>query len=155
MSTSMPTISGQDDDQPRKRIELKFSWLPGPFAVCRLSPDAPIPEWALAGPFTSVTRTADELSIVCLADNLPPNVNSEQHWMCFKLEGPFAFAQVGILAAFIDPLVANGIPIFAVSTYDTDYVLVSEEYAGITVGALQEAGHEFWPRDESWRKLIE
>ena len=140
----MPTISGEDDDL-RKRIQLKFRRIPGPFAICRLPADAPMPEWAWGGLFASVTRTADELSIVCLADNLPPDVKSKHHWMCLKLEGPFAFSEVGILASFIDPLVKKGVPIFAVSTYDTDYVLVSEEYAGIVQGALRDAGHELLP----------
>jgi hypothetical protein len=98
---------------------LRFSWVPGQFAVCRLPPDVPLPEWAWTGPFTSVTRTADELLIMCLADNIPRDVDSKHHWMCFKVEGPFAFSEVGILASFIDPLAENGVPVFAVSTYDT------------------------------------
>ncbi len=65
--------------------------------------------------------------------------------MCFRLEGPFDFSEVGILASFIDPLAEKGVPIFAMSTYDTDYVLVSEEYAGIVQGALRDAGHELLP----------
>ena len=151
----MSTITGEGNDKPQKQIELKFSWIPGPFAICRLPGNAPLPEWAWAGPFTSATRTADELSIVCHGDNVPPGVKAEAHWMCFKIEGPFAFSQVGILASFINPLVRNGVPIFAISTYDTDYVLVSEEFAGVTLKALQDAGHELWPKHESWRKLIE
>lgn len=102
-----------------------------------------------------MTRTSDELSIVCSADNLPLNVNSESHWICLKLQGPFAFSQVGILAAFIDPLAQSGVPIFAISTYDTDYVLVQEEFWGMAAGALQEAGHQLLGDDEAWRKLIE
>jgi len=141
----MSTFFDEGDDKLRKRVELKFSWIPGPFAVCRLPADAPAPDWAWAGPFTSVTRTADELSIVCLADNLPADVDSKHHWMCLKLAGPFAFSEVGILASFIDPLAENGVPIFAVSTHDTDYVLVSEEYAGVVQGALRDAGHELLP----------
>ena len=141
----MPTILGESDDKPRKRIELKFSWIPGPFAVCRLPADAPVPDWAWTGPLASVTRTTDELSIVCLADSLPADVESKHHWICFKLAGPFAFSEVGILASFIDPLVKTGVPIFAVSTYDTDYVLVNEEYAGAALGALRDAGHELLP----------
>lgn len=82
---------------------------------------------------------------MCLADNLPPGVHSQHHWMCFRLEGPFDFSEVGILASFIDPLAEKGVPIFAMSTYDTDYVLVSEEYAGIVQGALRDAGHELLP----------
>ena len=129
--------------------------MPGPFAVCQLPADAPLPEWAWTGPVVSVTRTADELSIVCPADNVPANVKSSHPWICLKLEGPFAFSEVGILASFIGPLAEKGVPIFAISTYDTDYVLVSESYADMTLQALKDAGHELWPRDESWRKLIE
>ena len=150
----MPVID-HNDDPPKRRIELKFDWLPGPFAVVKLPAAAPIPDWALTGPFTSVTRTSDELSIVCPAANLPPSVNPDSHWTCFKLQGPFAFSQVGILAAFIGPLAESGVPIFAVSTYDTDYVLIQEEFAGMALGALREAGHELLGDNDSWRKLIE
>jgi hypothetical protein len=138
-------IAREDENEPRKHRQLKFRWLGVSFAVCHLPPDAPLPQWALTGPLTSVTRTAEELSIVCLADNLPRDINSEHHWICFKLEGPFSFSEVGILASFIDPLAENGVPVFAISTYDTDYVLVSEEYAGVALGALQDAGHELLP----------
>lgn len=143
------------DDEPRKRIELKFNWIPGPFAICKLPAGAPIPEWALKGVFTSVTRTADELSIVCPAGHLPPDVPSESHWICLRLEGPFAFNQVGILASFIDPLAENGVPVFAISTYNTDYVLIQEEFWGIAERTLREAGHHLLGDDESWCKLIE
>lgn len=135
--------------------QLKFRWLPGPYAIVRLDPGAPVPAWAAQGEFTSITRTADELSIVCPAENLPPDLNSPHHWTCLKLEGPFPFSQTGVLLSFIDPLSSNGVPIFAISTYDTDYVLIQEEFAGAALKALQQAGHELWPRDESWRKLIE
>jgi hypothetical protein len=108
----------------------------------RLGPDASVPEWATEGEFTSITRTADELSIVCLADNLPPDVDSQRHWICLKLEGPFPFSQTGVLLSFIEPLSSKGIPIFAISTYDTDYVLIQEEFAGMALDSLQQAGHE-------------
>ena len=151
----MPVINHDNDDRPRKRIELKFSWLPESFAICKLPADAAIPEWALTGVFTSVSRTQDELSIVCPADNLPANVHSESHWECFKLEGPFAFSQIGILASFINPLSQSGVPIFAISTFDTDYVLIQEEFMAIAHKALEEAGHQLLGDDQSWRKLIE
>src|ERR1039458_4297343 len=77
--------------------QLKFRWLPGPYAIVRLAPDAPIPEWATRREFTSITRTPDELSIVCPADNLPQDVDSQHHWICLKLEGPFPFSQTGVL----------------------------------------------------------
>lgn len=137
---------------PRK---LKFRWLSGPYAIVRLAPNAPVPEWASKGDFTSITRTADELSIVCPTSNLPLDVTSSHRWICLKLEGPFPFELTGVLLSFIDPLSTQGVPIFAISTYDTDYVLIQEEWAGAAISALQAAGHELWPRDESWRKLIE
>ena len=137
----MAAVNGEEG-YPRQRIELKFTRIHGQFAICKLSAGAPIPEWALAGAFTSVSRTSDELSIVCPADNFPPDVTSASRWICLKLAGPFAFSQVGILAAFIDPLAQNGIPIFAISTFDTDYVLVQEEYAAAALRALKQAGHQ-------------
>jgi len=122
--------------------KLKFTQLANHFAVCRFSPGAGVPAWATFGPFTSITRTADELSIVCPLQNVPAERKPETPWTCFKLEGSFDFLQTGVLASFIDPLAASGVPIFAISTYDTDYVLVREEYAGAAMAALQEAGHE-------------
>ena len=79
---------------------------------------------------------------------------SPHHWICLKLEGPFLFSQTGVLLSFIEPLSSNGVPIFAISTYDTDYVLVQEEFAGMAIDALQHAGHELWPRDESRRTFL-
>jgi uncharacterized protein len=121
---------------------LKFRQLRGLYAIVRLAPDAAIPTWATNGEFTSITRTTEELSIVCPADNLPSDVHSPHRWICLKLEGPFPFSQTGVLLSFIQPLSANGIPIFAVSTYDTDYVLIQEQEAGAAMQALDKAGHE-------------
>jgi hypothetical protein len=121
---------------------LKFWQLRGLYAIVRLPPHAPVPAWATRGDFTSITRTADELSVVCGANNIPRNVDAGPRWVCFKLEGPFAFSQTGILLSFIEPLSNRGIPIFATSTYDTDYVLVLEEFAGVTLETLDKAGHE-------------
>jgi len=125
-----------------QRHRLKFHRLPGQYEIVRLAPDASVPDWAVQGEFTSITRTGDELSIVCPTGNLPPDVQSPQRWICLKLEGPFPFSQTGVLLSFIEPLSNNGIPIFAISTYDTDYVLIQEEYAGAAISFLQQAGHE-------------
>lgn len=143
----MPTT-----DQEGPRHHLKFCWLPGPYAIVRLAADAPIPDWATTGEFTCITRTADELSIVCPTASLPLEVQSPHRWFCLKLEGPFPFSQTGILLSFIEPLSTKGIPIFAISTYETDYVLIQEEF-GCALDILREAGHELCPRDESWRKF--
>jgi hypothetical protein len=124
-----------------EQLRLKFRLLTGTYAIARLAANAVVPEWATKGGFTSVTRTADELSIVCLTENLPPEVHSPPRWICLKLEGPFAFSQTGVLLSFIEPLSRNRIPIFAISTYDTDYVLIQEEFIS-ALGLLREAGHE-------------
>jgi uncharacterized protein len=123
--------------------KLKFRRVTGNFAICRLSADASLPEWAQAGPFLSVTRTAEELSLVCPSDNVPTDAQAERGWACFKLEGPFPFLVSGILASFIGPLAQNGIPIFAVSTFDTDYVLLKKDSVGTALPILAQAGHEF------------
>ena len=123
--------------------KLKFRCLKsGPYAIVRLAPNAVVPEWATRGEFTSVTRTADELSVVCLTEHLPAEISSPHRWNCLKLEGPFPFSQTGVLLSFIRPLSENGIPIFAISTYDTDYVLVQEEFTRSALDVLHQAGHE-------------
>jgi len=122
--------------------QLKFRRLPGVYAIVRLAPDAALPNWATAGEFTSISRTTEELSIVCRTGNLPADTHSPHRWTCLKLEGPFPFSQTGVLLSFINPLSSNGIPIFAISTYDTDYVLIQEDWAERAIGALRQAGHE-------------
>jgi hypothetical protein len=124
-----------------ERQKLKFSWLPGPYAIVQLAAGSSIPGWAAKGNFTSITRTAEELSIVCAYDNLPSDVHSQHRWICLKLEGPFPFSQAGVLLSFIEPLSTKNIPIFAISTFDTDYVLIPEEFAW-ALDVLREGGHE-------------
>jgi len=121
---------------------LKFRRISGSYAICRLPAADPVPDWAAGGPFTSVTRTPEELSIVCPAERVPSQHKPEIPWFCLKLEGPFPFSEVGILHSFIAPLAADGIPIFAISTYDTDYVFIQETFADRTLAALKHAGHQ-------------
>ncbi|MGA9813212.1 MAG: ACT domain-containing protein [Terriglobales bacterium] len=123
-------------------MPLKFRRLPQTFAICRLAPDAPIPAAITDTPFVSITRTAEELSIVCPVSQLPRSAKCELPWTCFKLEGPFPFSLTGVLASILDPLAQSGIPIFAISTFDTDYVLVKEEFAASALKTLLAAGHE-------------
>jgi len=125
--------------------QLKFRQLPGLYAIVHLVPDVPVPTWATKGDFTSITRTRDELSIVCPTANLPPNVHSPHRWICLKLEGPFPFSQTAVLLSFIEPLSNNAIPIFAISTYDTDYVLIQEECADSALDLLMRARHQLLP----------
>ncbi|MGC2197212.1 MAG: ACT domain-containing protein [Terriglobales bacterium] len=121
---------------------LTFSRVAGLFAICRLPPNTAVPDWALRGSFFSVTSTADELSIVCPEAQVPAEVQHEKEWACLKLEGPFPFSETGILTSFVRPLSEHAIPIFAVATFDTDYVLVKQAWVEKAVEALQEAGHE-------------
>jgi hypothetical protein len=124
-----------------QRHKLKFSLVLGSFAVCRLPARAALPEWALRDSFFSVTRTADELSIVCPAGQVPGDVHHENDWACLKLEGPFPFSETGILSSFVQPLSDRAIPIFAISTFDTDYVLVKHAWVEKAIQTLSDAGH--------------
>ena len=100
------------------------------------------PEWALsAADFLSITHAGSELSIVCAETIVPKGVQREPGWRAFKVAGPLDFALTGILASLAVPLAAAGVSIFAISTYDTDYVLVKEDNVEKAVRALQGAGH--------------
>jgi len=123
------------------RPKLKFRRLCDIYSIVRLAPDAPIPAWAIQGEFTSISRTADELSIVCSSDHLPIGVHSPHRWICLQLSGPFPFDLTGILLSFIEPLSTNGVPIFAISTFDTDYILIQEKFADTALQLLAQAGH--------------
>ena len=111
------------------------------FAICRLGGDAPLPPWAAAGRFFSITRTADELSVVCRHDAVPDGVLCERGWRCLRVTGAMPFSAVGVLASLTAPLAEAGISIFAVSTYDTDYLLAKEVDLPAAVEALRQAGH--------------
>ena len=92
--------------------------------------------------FVSITRTDDELSIVCPESAVPGGVQSEPGWAILKLQGPFPLAQLGVLASFASPLSAAGVSIFSVSTFDTDYILIKATQVSVACQALTAAGHE-------------
>ena len=115
--------------------------LPGRLAVCRLASDAPLAPWMGEGPLTSVTRTDAELSVVCAEAAVPEGVRAEAGWRALRVRGPLAFELTGVLAALAAPLAEAGIPIFALSTFDTDVLLVEAERLAEAVGALRAAGH--------------
>jgi len=118
---------------------------PDLLAVCRMAADEPIPAWALLGRFSSVTRTQAELSIVCPQDLVPDTVQAERGWRAFQVAGPLDFALTGILAGLASALAAEGISLFAISTYDTDYILVKDRETGQAQAALVRAGCEVKP----------
>ena len=110
--------------------------------MCRLAADDEFPRWALSGGgFASVARTAHELSLVCAEDAVPQGIQCEPGWRLFKIEGPLDFALTGILASVAQPLAEAGVSIFAISTYETDYVMVKEQDVEKAVLALAAAGH--------------
>jgi hypothetical protein len=116
-------------------------------AVCRFASDARVPAWALEGGFFCLIRTRDELSIVCTEDvcredRMPDGALAERGWVALKLEGPFPFSTTGVLASFLQPLAEAQVPIFAISTFDTDWVLIKRENLEQAVVALGAAGHE-------------
>ena len=123
------------------RNNLILELLPDTYSICRLDPQADIPSWALAGDFLSITRTRNELSLVCSQELVPHGVQCEEGWRCIKVRGPLDFSLVGILASLTSSLAEAGISIFAVSTFKTDYLLVKVENLERTISKLQEAGH--------------
>ena len=112
------------------------------FAVVRLEPSSDIPVWAEDSQFLSVTRTRNELSVVCEERLIPPGIKAEPGWRCLELAGPIPFDQTGVAAAFLDPLARAEVGVFVVSTYDTDYLLVKEAQLETAIEALRGSGYE-------------
>jgi len=125
---------------------LTFDLLPDGLAVCRLPPDASIPRRAAQAPFVSITRTDDELSIVLPEELAEPEWECEDGWRALAVRGPLDFELVGILAAIAGCLAAAEVSLFAISTYETDIVLVKGEQIERAIAALEAAGH----RVEGW-----
>jgi hypothetical protein len=121
--------------------ELTLDLLADELAVCRLPVDAAIPNWAWSGELTSITSSDDELSVVCAADPVPDDVQHTPGWRALRVHGQLDFGLVGILAGLSKALADAGISIFAISTYDTDYLLVRNEQLGAAVEALTAAGY--------------
>lgn len=115
--------------------------LPETYAICRFAPGTPLPDWLQTDAFFSLTNTSEEVSLVCPMETIPTDVNADRDWSCFKLQGPFPFDLVGILNSVTIPLAQAQIGIFAISTYDTDYVLVKKEAISRALSTLKEAGH--------------
>jgi len=123
------------------RALLTLIVLPEFYAICRLEATAPIPEWCTGGQFVSISRTPDELSIVCLEANVPSGIKSELRWRILKCEGPLDNSLTGIIASLAEPLADAGIPIIPIATYDTDYILVKEPHLETAILALNKYGH--------------
>lgn len=129
---------------PRARPALPLEVLPEFLAVCRLARDAEVPDWAQGSTaFLTITRTPAELSITAEQERIPAEVACERDYRALRVRGPLPLNLIGILASIAEPLAEAGISIFAISTYDTDYVLVKDTDLGAARRALERAGHRF------------
>lgn len=130
-------------------VKLHLSEMSDLLSICRLDANGEIPAWAIKSGFYSITRTTDELSIVCLAKHVPAGITFEAGWRGLKVEGPLDFNMVGILASLIEPLAQAAISIFALGTFDTDYLLIKEQQFAAAIRVLSAKGHAI-----SRRKII-
>lgn len=123
-----------------------FSRIAGRWAILRFPADSEIPRWAqTARGFVTISRTAEELSIIAPRGSVPAHTLVEVEWALFRVTGPFPFEVVGVLNAFTGPLAAAGVPVMAVATHDTDYLLVRAEDEQRALTALTHAGHRLVP----------
>jgi uncharacterized protein len=120
-----------------------LSLLPDLYAILKFPSNATVPEWLPSTVFSSITRTADELSIVGPVAHVPPQYPIALKWRIMKVHGPLAFTEVGVLDSLTGPLRAADIGIFVISTYETDYLLITVGKADAAVAALKSAGHHF------------
>ena len=135
------TDAQNTQQHPRPRLPLQL--LADTLAVCRLEAGAPVPSWAeQSSGFLTVSRTAEELSITALQEAVPGDVVCERDYRALRVRGPLPLNLIGIVGAIADPLAEAGVSIFAISTYDTDYVLVKAADLETALGALERAGHQ-------------
>ena len=123
-------------------MSARLRLVEGPFAISLLPPDADLPDWVAGPGLINVTRSEDELSILCLADRVPHDVESDRGWVAFKLAEAVAFDAAGVLLSIIAPISAQGIGVFAISTFHRDFVLVKADDLHRARLALQSSGHE-------------
>jgi hypothetical protein len=116
--------------------------LPGLLAICRLPAGEPWPQWAVGPPLASVTRSADELSVICAQERAPRGIRRSDGWRALRAVGPMDLNLVGVLSSLLEPLTAAGVTVFALSTYDTDYLLVRQDQVAAAKVALDQAGHQ-------------
>ncbi len=117
--------------------------LPDSYAVVRLQPSSDLPEWVDKGPFRSVTRTEHEVSVVCRDHDVPEGESVDRGWTVLETMGPFDFSLTGAISSLVAPLAQAEVPIFLISTFESDYVLVRSSDLARAVDALEDAGHEF------------
>ncbi|HSS71852.1 MAG TPA: ACT domain-containing protein [Casimicrobiaceae bacterium] len=120
---------------------MSLTLLPDAMAISRLDPEAPLPAWAVSAPWWSITRTAEELSVVCAEAHVPAEVAASRGWRALKFDGPLPLDQTGILASVTAPLAAARVSVFALATFSTDFVLIPAAQQAAAISALERAGH--------------
>ena len=120
---------------------MELRTLPEPYAIVRLHPGAELPSWVDRGPFRSVTRTDNEVSVVCRDRDVPGGESAERGWRVLEVAGPLNFSLTGVVASLVVPLAEEDVPIFVVSTFETDYVMVRGGDLERAADALRGAGH--------------
>ncbi len=119
---------------------LTFQLLSGGYSLCRLAPEEPIPDWVAASPFFSISKSSNELSIVCETQFVPGQVKQHGQWRLLKILEVLDLSLTGITAQFSTALANAAINICVIASYDTDYVMVKEEKLSIAITALENAG---------------
>ena len=122
--------------------KMKINILPSTYSICRLSPNSQIPNWTHKGSFVSITKTTEELSVVCEESQVPSDVKAESDWRILKVEGPLDFSLTGILSRISTCLAKAKISIFAISTFDTDYIMVKSSSLNEAISSLKKEGYE-------------
>ncbi|MGD9412929.1 MAG: ACT domain-containing protein [Desulfobacterales bacterium] len=128
-----------------KKLSLKI--LPDRMAVCRFDPTAALPDWIAEVGFYSITRTQDELTIVCPETYPAPGIRSEAGWRCFQVQGMLDFSEIGIIFSLTRPLAESGVSVFVISTFDTDYFMVKDNDLEKAIDALTAEGHRVLKAD--------
>lgn len=120
---------------------LTLELLPDELTICRLPPDSAIPAWADGPGFVAITRTRDELSVICAAGRVPADIRQDGPWRALMVVGPFDFGVTGVMAALSAPLARAGVSILPIATFDTDYLLVRAEALPAAIVTLKDAGN--------------
>ncbi len=120
--------------------QLTFIILPGEYALCSLEPEEVIPDWAITSSFYTISKTVDELSVVCEAVLVPSAIKADKGWRLLKIAAVLDLSLTGITAKFSTALANADVNLCVIATYDTDYIMVKEEKLSYAISALKHAG---------------
>lgn len=130
-------------------MNYKFKIINDLYSVCKLNPNSNIPSWVNTNEFYSITKTEDELSILCVQQNIPNNIECEKNWKVLKINSKLDFSLVGVISQISKLLAENSISIFVISTFDTDYICIKEKDLAKAVEILKQAGNIFLAKESS------